>query len=88
MAGYLGLNPEEMQQLVQVLRKKADKIEELVGKLNQQVKATTWDGPDAERFKSEWESKHQTALKQVATALEQISQAAKKELDQQKATSH
>ncbi|WP_425955076.1 WXG100 family type VII secretion target [Xylanimonas sp. McL0601] len=85
---YLGLNPEDMQQLITMLNNKAGKIEEIAQKLTQQVKTTTWDGPDAARFKNEWDSDHSKKLHKVAQALEQIAKSAKQELNQQTQTSH
>ncbi|QAY69956.1 WXG100 family type VII secretion target [Xylanimonas protaetiae] len=88
MSGYLGMNPEDMKQLVALLNSKAKRIEEIQAHLSSLVRSTTWDGPDAERFKSDWDSDHAKKLQRVAHALEEIARSAHRELTQQTQTSH
>lgn len=87
MGGYKGLNPEDMRELVALLKSKSNKIEEIAQTLGAKVKSTTWDGPDAEKFKGDWDGDLSARLKKVANALEQIGQTAQRELQEQTQTS-
>ncbi|ACZ29533.1 hypothetical protein Xcel_0494 [Xylanimonas cellulosilytica DSM 15894] len=86
-AGYLGLKPEDMQELIGVLNTKAGKINDIISRLSKEVRGTTWDGPDAERFKNDWDSNLSVKLRNVQRSLEEIAKSAKSELNQQTTTS-
>lgn len=87
MSGYLGMNPSQVEQLISVLNEQAGKIDGIKSRLAGSVSSTTWDGADAEKFKSDWTSVHANNLQRVADALREISTKARNELSQQQSTS-
>lgn len=67
-----GNNPEQMGQLASMLNQKAEEIKGSVAQLTNQLGGTAWNGPDAQKFRSEWEG-HRAQLTQIAEALNQVS---------------
>ncbi|MGK3956614.1 hypothetical protein ACLKOZ_10515 [Arthrobacter sp. R4] len=45
--------------------------------------STTWEGPDAQNFRSEWSGNHTSALNQVIQALKDAGQKATKNANEQ-----
>ncbi len=85
--GFLGSNPQDMQDLISKLDQAIQKIEEASNLVNNKVQNVQWNGNDADRFRnSEWpNSKNQ--LKKVVTDLEQVKQTVKKQKAEQEKTS-
>jgi len=83
----LGLDPEQMEALASKMTNEATTISDIATTITSQVNSTWWQGPDAERFKGEWEGTHSTALRNAAEALEQVSQVVRSEAQQQRQVS-
>jgi hypothetical protein len=82
----LGLDPEQLTTLQRQLKADADSIKSLTAKLDGLLKSAWWEGPDATRFRGEWDGNHKgqlarisaeldTAAKHVATNVAQQQQA-------------
>ena len=51
-------------------------LNSIIGQLNSQVNSTTWVGPDATTFKTQWWPEHQRHLKSTADGLNGFGQSA------------
>ncbi len=78
-----GMDVDQVRQLAQALHEASSTLSTMIGKLTQQVQHAEWKGPDRERFVNDWNSHHATALKTVATALQDASTRAKLDAQQQ-----
>lgn len=83
MAGFVGMNIEEVRTLARQLQDRAGQIDQIMTQLTGQLGSTEWRGPDADRFRSEWDSHHRQALHRVSEALRSASQAANTNAAQQ-----
>lgn len=87
MALY-GQDIEQVKQLAAQLNSKASDIQNVISQLTSAVNSVEWRGPDAERFKSDWQGQHVPQLKQIVSALQTASQkASKNAAEQQQASS-
>ncbi|TAJ48220.1 MAG: hypothetical protein EPO52_08670 [Herbiconiux sp.] len=82
-----GLDVEQVQQLSKQLNSQSQQVQTILTTLTSALQSVQWTGPDAENFRSEWNTTHTAALKQVITALEDASQKAAKNASDQAATS-
>ncbi len=82
-----GADIEQVQQLSAQLNAKASDIENIISQLSSAISSVTWMGPDAERFRSEWQGTHVAQLKQVVSALQRASQDAARNAREQQSAS-
>jgi len=83
----LGLDPEQMDALASKMTTESGTIKQIVSSITGQVNSTWWQGPDAERFKGDWQSTHAAALTRAAEALETVAGTVKSEASQQRQAS-
>jgi uncharacterized protein YukE len=88
MAGFTGMDIQQVRQLSQQMRTKADEIEQISQQLTAALNGAQWVGPDQARFKSEWESNCVSALRQVCETLRSAGQAAEQNAVQQEQASN
>lgn len=87
-ANFFGMEIEAVQRLAQNLQRASDEIEGIMNRLTPEVtNESIWRGPDATRFRSDWQSSHVPELRRVIEALRQASQAATTNAEQQRTTS-
>ena len=86
MALY-GQDVDQVRQLATQLNAKAGDIESVISQLTSAVNSVQWMGPDAERFKSDWQGQHVPQLRQVVTALQTASQNASRNAAEQQQAS-
>ena len=55
--------------------------------ISSQVNSVWWKGPDADRFRNEWEGQFSAQLKKIAEALRQTGTIVRKQAQQQRQTS-
>ncbi|RDH77060.1 hypothetical protein DVS77_18470 [Mycolicibacterium moriokaense] len=84
---YFGQDVEQVRQLAGQLNTRADDIARLISQLSSTVDSVDWRGPDAERFRSEWQGQHRTALNAVVSALHDASQSARRNAQDQQTAS-
>lgn len=80
----LGMNPDEVERLGQVLQERAGELEAIVARLESLVHSTTWMGPDANEFKGPWWDGHKNQLRQIAQQLHGFGQSAKNNAAEQR----
>lgn len=78
-----GMDSGEVRVLAQQLQQAASDIQTMVNTLTPKVQNAPWMGPDRDRFVSDWEGQHVSALNTVATALNTASQLATTNAQQQ-----
>jgi uncharacterized protein YukE len=66
----LGLDPEALAALQRQLKADAEAIKSLTAKLDGLLKAAWWEGPDATRFRSDWDGIHRTQLGRISLELD------------------
>lgn len=86
MALY-GQDIEQVRQLAAQLNAKAGDIEGVISQLTSAVNSVQWMGPDAERFKADWQGQHVPHLRQVVAALQRASQDANRNASEQQQAS-
>ena len=76
MAISHGMNVEEVKALGRKLQAASGELNTMISQLNSQVNSTTWVGPDATTFKTQWWPEHQRHLKSTADGLNGFGQSA------------
>lgn len=82
-----GQDIDQVRQLAGQLNAKAGDIESVISQLTSAVNSVQWMGPDAERFRSDWQGQHVPQLRQVVTALQNASQHATRNANEQQQAS-
>lgn len=82
-----GLDVQEVQALASKLEKESNDIQSIMQQLTSKLESTTWKGPDADRFRNEWNTEHKASLKKVIQALHQAGQTARHNANAQESTS-
>lgn len=91
MAGMVGLNPEQIEQMAQQIKAQADAISDVIARVTSQVNTNVpanWAGQDAQQFKGDWEGQLRTSLQNVVTQLEQFSVTARNNVQRQREVSN
>ena len=83
----LGADVEQLDQLSKKFDQEADRISQATSQISSQVNSTWWKGPDADKFKNEWEGQFASQLKKIAEALHQVGTVVRKQAQQQRQTS-
>ena len=83
----LGNDPEQLDQLSKKFEQEAQQIQQATQQISSQVQSTWWKGPDAERFKSEWNGTYAAQLRKISEALKQVGTTVRKQAQQQRQTS-
>lgn len=84
---FVGMNIEEVQQLAQQMQHAASELQQIIGQITGALNNAQWVGPDATRFRSDWQSLHTQALTGVANGLNQAAQTANTQAQKQQAAS-
>lgn len=87
MSNMYGLDVNAVRTLGTMLSAEADQLESTVRKLTSTLEQTQWVGPDATKFRNEWQSQHTAALSRVIEALRTTSTNAKNNADAQEQVS-
>ena len=83
-----GADVDQLRQLGNKLKAGAENIEQQRSQLKGALDGTDWKGPDADKFRSEWDSQHASNLKKVADALREAGDRAQKNAEQQQQASN
>ena len=83
-----GADVEQLRQLGSKLQAGASEIETQKSTLTKVLSGTDWKGPDADKFRGEWDSQHASNLKKVADALREAGDRAQKNAEQQQQASN
>lgn len=83
----VGADVEQLNQLSAQLNNKANDIQNIISQLSSAINSVEWKGNDANRFRSDWTGQYTSQLKQVVSALQTASQAAKRNAQEQQQAS-
>jgi hypothetical protein len=78
-----GADVEQLRTLGSKLQHGANEIDQQRSNLTSLLNQTDWKGPDADRFKEQWNGEHTTMLNKVAEALKEAGQKAKRNAEEQ-----
>jgi uncharacterized protein YukE len=84
---YYGMDVTEVRGLATQLDQKAEEIEQIISTIGSKLTSTPWTGPDATKFRSEWDGSLTTQLRQVATVLRDTATNARNNASQQEQAS-
>lgn len=83
-----GANIEQLRTLGKKMQKGADVLNDQRTTLSSSLNSTQWIGPDAEKFRTEWDSTHAPALSNAAHALSVAGTNAARNANEQEQASH
>ena len=78
-----GADIAQLKNLGTKLQAGSSEIEKQKSMLTKILQGTDWKGPDADKFRSEWNGQHAAALAKVAQALEEAGKQASRNATQQ-----
>ncbi|MDJ0770131.1 MAG: hypothetical protein QNJ12_15120 [Ilumatobacter sp.] len=87
MSNFTGMDINQVRVLSRQLQTRADEIRTITQQLTGQLNSTPWIGPDREQFHGEWTGQHTAALNSVVAGLEQASQTAMRNSNEQEQAS-
>src|SRR6476661_5662172 len=68
---FWGADTDQLKTLSTKLQQGSAEIEKQKSALNSALQSTNWSGPDADKFRADWESNHATQLAKIAQALDE-----------------
>lgn len=88
MAGnFFGADVDQLRQLSRSLAQNAEQVQAIKSRLSPRIDALGWRGPDADRFRSEWEHQLVVSLTAASRALADASGLAERNASQQELAS-
>ncbi|MEU2199806.1 hypothetical protein [Isoptericola sp. NPDC019482] len=69
MSGRLGADPEDLRRLASAFERAGEGLEDDARQIGTKIRASGWDGPDARRYLSAWDSQHRPVLLSVGREL-------------------
>ena len=83
----LGADVEQLDSLSKKFDAEAQMIAQATQQISAQVNSTWWKGPDADKFRSEWNGQHVAALAKVSQALQEAGKQASRNATEQESAS-
>lgn len=87
MAGYFGGDPEQMRTLAKTFDQVASRLEAIGSEVSGRLSATPWTGPDAERYRSQWQGQSMAKVRSVVSALREASASLQRNASEQETVS-
>ncbi|KRE68516.1 hypothetical protein ASG92_01195 [Arthrobacter sp. Soil736] len=85
---FWGADTDQLKTLSTKLQQGSAEIEKQKSALTSALQSTDWKGPDADKFRSDWESQHAAQLTKIAQALDEAGRQASRNAQQQEEASH
>ncbi|HIY24437.1 MAG TPA: WXG100 family type VII secretion target [Candidatus Brachybacterium merdigallinarum] len=82
-----GMNIEEVRRLAAQLEEAAEEIAAIQEELTSGLEEVDWTGPDADRFRGQWNGDMVPALQQIMQSVADLGESANRNADQQETTS-
>lgn len=82
-----GMNVEEVKRMSAQLREAAEEITRIEQELTNGLADVDWTGPDAERFRGQWQSEMVPALQQIMNSVNELGDTADRNASEQQSTS-
>ncbi|MDO5662002.1 MAG: WXG100 family type VII secretion target [Brachybacterium sp.] len=83
----MGMNVEEVRQMAAVLQEAAAEIEQISSELTSGLEQVDWTGPDADRFRGQWQSEMIPTLQRLSASVTELSTAAQRNASEQESAS-
>lgn len=83
MPGLIGADVDQLRALSRRFAEAADRLRGLVTDTSRQVQAARWAGPDADRFRSQWQGEAIGRIRSAADALQAAASALQRNADEQ-----
>ena len=82
---WLGMNLETVKGELPKWQNLAEELNGVINNVNTQVQQANeaWNGPDSEKFVSEWEGQHRPALEKIKGLIEQLCEQLQSDIQQQ-----
>lgn len=87
MSAFFGADVDALRALGAQFISQADDLDGLASRLTSRVGTAPWRGPDAERFRSDWNQRHSSAIRNAAIALRNAADSARTNASQQDSAS-
>lgn len=71
------VTPDELDSFAGKCTTEAGNVIDLKGRVRRALDSTDWHSPAADRFRTDWTTKYETALNELDRALRELSDAAK-----------
>ena len=85
---FWGADTDQLKTLSAKLQQGSAEIEKQKSALTSALQSTNWTGPDADKFRSDWESQHAAQLAKIAQALDEAGKQASRNAQQLEEASH
>ena len=82
-----GMNIEEVRRMSAQLRDAAEEISRIEQDLTSGLADVDWTGPDADRFRGQWQSEMVPALQQIMNSVNELGETAERDASEQETTS-
>ena len=82
-----GMNVEEVRRMSAQLRDAAEEITRIEQELTGGLAEVDWTGPDADRFRGQWQSEMVPALQQIMNSVTELGDTADRNAAEQESTS-
>lgn len=82
-----GMAVDEVRQMARALDAAADEITQVQAQLTAGLESVDWTGPDATRFRSQWQSETVPKLQELARAVKELGETADRNAAEQDAAS-
>lgn len=82
-----GMDIAQVRSLAQLLGQKASDIESLRSQVTSKLNSTEWKGPDADRFRNDWNGTLSSQLQNVVQQLREAQKRATQNAAEQESTS-
>lgn len=66
---FFGMDIQQVRNLANQLEQKAQTIDDLIRAITSQLSSTDWKGPDADKFRNDWNGTLTSQLRNVARQL-------------------
>lgn len=83
-----GMNVEEVKRMSAQLREAAEEITRIEQELTNGLADVDWTGPDADRFRGQWQSEMVPALQQIMNSVTELGDSADRNAAEQESTSN
>ena len=77
----LGGDIPQMEQLQSQLKQRGQEVQQLRSQLTNMIQGTWWEGPAAQRFKTEWNGQYSQSLQKLETLLAELGQEVQRRKD-------
>jgi uncharacterized protein YukE len=84
---FYGADVEQLRALSIELRQQSEELEAIASRLGARIEQVAWHGPDAERFRAEWQGSHLASMRRTMRLLLDASGQALENAKQQEFTS-